>query len=856
MVGRVEVCAALVLALGTGRAARPLRSPHATPPQAIQRHATPPHAPRPCATQAPRDPAFEDARLCDVAFVDLQNGWAVGDRGVIWHTADGGRRWELQASGVDCQLSAVRFLDARHGWAVGGRVKPYAETTAGVLLETRDGGATWQQDRKLLLPALRDVKFFDARRGCAVGDRSALFPLGVFGTEDGGRSWSALGADEGACWLAGDFSAPGRGIIVGRSGAIGSVRGRSVESQAADVGLPALQRVRLASPDEAWIVGDGGLVRHSTDGGQNWQPAAGELPPQAGLFDFQALAVLREHCWVAGTPGTQVLRTADAGHTWQSGPTGQNLPIRSLAFVDERHGWAVGELGLILATSDGGQTWQRQRSGGSRAALLDFCSRARDVPLEMLARLANEEGYLSVVEVLNRQDLDARRGTGLDLASAVHEAVVRCGGSSASCAWQFPVREPLLKLSARQLVAPWETAGAGPALTALDAHLVRQIRTWRPSVVVVPDSGPQADPAALLVAQAVLQAVDRAGQSEHWPEQIEQAGLQAWKVEKVFSALPPDSSGAVSLGTAELSPRSGRSLAELAAAARGLMSAEFEPPPPALGFRLLIDRLPQERGARDFFAGIVIGPRSDARRALVSVSDASLDRVRQSTQTRRNLQAILGQANRSDAEAGRWLAEVGPFTQGLDETSASELLFQLAWRYYRSGRWDLAAETFEMITIRYPENPLAAASLVWLVQYYSSGEAAWRMTKTQQIGVQQVTALEPAAGLGRRAQPIPARPPGQVVSAAAGLIAGPDGAQTWPARAAALGKKLEQTDPALLAEPRVRFPLAVAETRGGQARRPSDFTRPGAGPRPTIPGRARPPSNSGFPRTMARRPRR
>ena len=50
----------------------------------------------------------------------------------------------------------------------------------------------------------------------------------------------------------------------------------------------------------------------------------------------------------------------------------------------------------------------------------------------------------------------------------------------------------------------------------------------------MPDSGPQADPAALLVAQAVLQAVDRAGQSEHWPEQIEQAGLQAWKVEKVF----------------------------------------------------------------------------------------------------------------------------------------------------------------------------------------------------------------------------------------------------------------------------------------------------------------------------------
>ena len=65
-------------------------------------------------------PELADARLRDVTFVDGQQGWAVGDRGVIWHTTDGGRRWELQTSGVDCPLSAVEFIDARHGWA-GGR---------------------------------------------------------------------------------------------------------------------------------------------------------------------------------------------------------------------------------------------------------------------------------------------------------------------------------------------------------------------------------------------------------------------------------------------------------------------------------------------------------------------------------------------------------------------------------------------------------------------------------------------------------------------------------------------------------------------------------------------------------------
>src|SRR5690554_5998048 len=37
-----------------------------------------------------------DARLAEVCFVDARHGWAVGDRGAIWHTKDGGETWALQ----------------------------------------------------------------------------------------------------------------------------------------------------------------------------------------------------------------------------------------------------------------------------------------------------------------------------------------------------------------------------------------------------------------------------------------------------------------------------------------------------------------------------------------------------------------------------------------------------------------------------------------------------------------------------------------------------------------------------------------------------------------------------------------
>ena len=73
-------------------------------------------APTSSAAPRPQDqavlPAMEDAELADVCFVDAQRGWAVGDRGVIWHTADGGRRWQLLFSRAKIVRAATERLTA------------------------------------------------------------------------------------------------------------------------------------------------------------------------------------------------------------------------------------------------------------------------------------------------------------------------------------------------------------------------------------------------------------------------------------------------------------------------------------------------------------------------------------------------------------------------------------------------------------------------------------------------------------------------------------------------------------------------------------------------------------------------
>ena len=72
----------------------------------------------------------EDAQLNDVFFWDSDQGWAVGDRGVILHTEDGGRHWETQRVSWSCRFESVHFIDSQHGWAVGGWVHPYTHRTS------------------------------------------------------------------------------------------------------------------------------------------------------------------------------------------------------------------------------------------------------------------------------------------------------------------------------------------------------------------------------------------------------------------------------------------------------------------------------------------------------------------------------------------------------------------------------------------------------------------------------------------------------------------------------------------------------------------------------------------------------
>jgi hypothetical protein len=269
----------------------------------------------------------------------------------------------------------------------------------------------------------------------------------------------------------------------------------------------------LAGQVGGGLVGAGGLVLTTNDGGFTWTAPAGALPDAAASdLDFRAVAALGSHVWIAGAPGTCVFHSPDGGQSWQVFRTEQTVPLRSLHFIDEYRGWAVGSLGTILHTRDGGQSWRVQRSGGTRVALLGIFSEPQRIPLDLVASQAGSEAFLTAIEIIGRHDQENGTSRPAEFAAPrrAHAAVVAAGGSAADTAWRFPLREAGLLSGSESILARWNQANDGRAAQRLEEHLVRRIRQWRPEVIVTGDVSPRGDnPLAHVTSQMTLAATAR-----------------------------------------------------------------------------------------------------------------------------------------------------------------------------------------------------------------------------------------------------------------------------------------------------------------------------------------------------------
>jgi photosystem II stability/assembly factor-like uncharacterized protein len=735
--------------------------------------------------------ARPDAQLTDVFFLDADRGWAVGDRGTILATTNGGQEWHAQKSPTTPRLESVWFVDANTGWAAGGMATPYSSLSSGVVLHTTDGGRTWAPLTKTPLPRLRSIRMFD-QRGWAAGESNSVFPAGVFSTTDGGRTWSSVPATRFESWTSGHFFSPHAALLIGRQSRVARIDRGRLDGASLNLPNPSTPRkIALMSNQRGWLVGDRGLVRMTHDDGRTWRSPTGELPALAKSCDFSALSARDQSVWIAGSPGSVVWHSADGGRTWAVHPTGQNVPIQSLCFVDRHRGWAVGELGTILATRDGGKSWRVQRRGGERAAVMFIFAQPGDVPLALVADVAESDGYFAVVSHLERAPRRSETAPDDALDRRAADAFAALGATATEALGAFPVPREAQIVTANDIIAEWDALHGGASRDALASRVAQSLRTWRPSVVVTHSPDTAAEGLGHVINQAVLAAVEHAagtGSSNHEQGRL---GLDRWPVSKVYGLAATGDQGTYELATAKMLVGHARSLADQAARAAGQLNRELTPQPAAVRLVQLVDRTPG--GRSDLMAGISSSSLTRARRTMTPNAGAaeSLRALKQQAAARRNAQALLEYARRRGDSAGAWLGRIDELTRGLDDVSRAEVITQLAQTFEETGQWDLARELYGVLAKREAAGPLAQVALAWVVAHESSGEVRRRMRGHAGYPVVQAAAQSPASAASK----------------------------TKPRSALEeLAERVDKAAAAWSAEPHIQLPLAVALRQAGDVR--------------------------------------
>jgi photosystem II stability/assembly factor-like uncharacterized protein len=224
---------------------------------------------------------------------------AVGQRGHVLISSDGGDTWRQARVPVSSDLTAVFLADAKRGWAVG---------HDGVILATVDGGMTWRVQLNGIVAAERIVAAMERRLAADPASARAK------ALADEAKRFRDQGADK-----------------------------------------PFLD-VWFADARNGFAVGAYNLIFHTTDGGATWEPWF-DRTDNPKLFNLYSIRPAAGALYIAGEGGL-ALRLDPAAQRFRAVATPYNG-----SFFGVADGGATAVLfglrGNVFTSGDGGKTWSR-----------------------------------------------------------------------------------------------------------------------------------------------------------------------------------------------------------------------------------------------------------------------------------------------------------------------------------------------------------------------------------------------------------------------------------------------------------------------------------------------------------------
>ncbi len=275
---------------------------------------------------------FGSIALNDVAMIDANTGYIVGNSGAIQKTTNGGSTWIGQSTPGTATMHSVSFSDANNGTAVG---------ASGTIYRTTNGGTNWSSQTSGVSILLLGVSFTDVNNGTAVGQSGTIIRT------TNGSTWSSQTSGV-STWLSDvHFTDANTGTAVGEGGKIlRTTNGSSWSSQTSGT-TNWLQGVYFVDANTGYAVGESGTVLKTTNGGTNWSSQTSGVSVW-----LQAVYFIDANGGVAVGENGTIITTENGGSNWTTNTSGTSNWLYGVSFSDEDTGTAVGLSGTIRRTTN------------------------------------------------------------------------------------------------------------------------------------------------------------------------------------------------------------------------------------------------------------------------------------------------------------------------------------------------------------------------------------------------------------------------------------------------------------------------------------------------------------------------
>lgn len=262
-------------------------------------------------------------------------------------------QWKKVSVGNLAWLHSVYFLNQNKGWIVGSQ---------GTFLETNDGGSTWQPNPTVTKDRIRDVYFADENHGWILAEKDTFASLGnspsyILETINGGRNWKRVNLEnEGKERLVRIFfSKDGFGRAVGETGTFYAMQEDKITWKR--IILPVrflLLNGNFFSQENGLVIGGGGSIFLTEDGGRSWNKAS-FINQQTKKLN-SVFFINQNIGWAVGAEG-KILTTLNGGKLWHEQKSNITQDLFDIFFINTGTGWAIGDNGLILQTTTAGNIW-------------------------------------------------------------------------------------------------------------------------------------------------------------------------------------------------------------------------------------------------------------------------------------------------------------------------------------------------------------------------------------------------------------------------------------------------------------------------------------------------------------------